>query len=232
MSEHFTIELAHVDDVPALMDIVIPCFAHIPVEQLFGNVDTPEGRGAAGKRHLRAWGDHAAESTQHPAIKCVHTDPDTGQGTIVGFAEWFVYEIPGPIEKYDGGHYLIRGAWLSEENGERAKAQSWMKPVYDARKKWLGGRRHAVLMYMCVEKTWRRRGAATMSIQWGLDRCRELGIPAWLEASEDGEPGYRRCGFEEVEKVEMDFDGEKGVFPAMMWWPPGYAEADKRPVLT
>ncbi|KAK4553308.1 hypothetical protein LTR86_009608 [Recurvomyces mirabilis] len=225
MAEHFQIEFATEEDLPELTKIVAQSFGDYPIEQAFGNFDTPEARKATGQRHLRAWREHMEESSQYPAIKCVHADPDTGKKTVVGFAEWFIYDRPRTPEKMEECNYLLFGAWLPEETGQEVR--TWMQPLYDARKRWLSGRPHAVLMYMCVDKAWRRRGVATMCIQHGLDRCTELGVPAWLEASEEGEPAYRRLGFVEVEKVTFVIEGVEARFPGMIWWPPGWREEDR-----
>lgn len=228
MTSDFRIREARPEDIPKIMSVVLPCFEYIPVEQICGNVNTPEGRKAAGERHLQAWREHAQESTTPCAIACVHTDPETGTETIVGFAEWFIYEKPRSPEQYRKPPFLLSMSWI-EDDGEREKVKRWMQPTLDKRIKWLGGRGCGVLMYMCVDKAWRRQGASTLCVQWGLDRCKELGLPAYLEASEDGEPVYKKLGFAEVEKVFMDFDGVEAVFPAMIWWPPGTRIEEKTP---
>lgn len=83
---------------------------------------------------------------------------------------------------------------------------------------------------MATDKDWRRKGAATACVQWGLDLCKELGILAYLEASEQGAPVYRRLGFETVDEVACEVDGEVARFPAMIWWPPGTKDEDKKPL--
>jgi hypothetical protein len=57
-----------------------------------------------------------------------------------------------------------------------------------------------------------------------LTGCRELGIPAYLEASEEGAPVYEKLGFERVDVVECSHDGELFAYPIMVWWPEGMEE--------
>lgn len=66
-----------------------------------------------------------------------------------------------------------------------------------------------------------------MCVQWGLDQCAKLGIPAWLEASEAGKPLYERLGFQVAEKADLSVG--RGV--PMIWWPEGTREEEKRPVM-
>lgn len=87
-----------------------------------------------------------------------------------------------------------------------------------------------MLTYMATYKDWRRQGAATACVQWGVDLCKELNIPAYLEASEAGDPVYRRLGFEDVDEVHVQVDGSTTSFPTMMWWPLGTNAEDKRPL--
>lgn len=228
---NFRVEEAREEDIPDIMSILVPSFSHIPMEKLLGNVDTPEGRRACGQRHVQAWHEHGAEFVMPCAIKCIHTDPGTGKETLVGFAEWFIYDKPRTAEQYTKQALLLSASWVPTENGEQARAKQWLQPLIEKRMQWMGGRRFAVLMYMCVDKQWRRKGASTMCVQWGLDRCREMNLPAYLEASADGEPVYKRLGFGEVEKVKIDFEGTQSAFPAMIWWPPGTKDEDKKPAL-
>lgn len=58
-----------------------------------------------------------------------------------------------------------------------------------------GHREFALVVWLMVESTYRRKGLATMLLNWGTDRADELGIPCILEASETGEKVYRQHGF-------------------------------------
>ena len=53
-------------------------------------------------------------------------------------------------------------------------------------------------------------------LQWGVDKAHKLGLPCYIEASEEGRSLYRKYGFEEVGIKEFDLaeyglDGRGGV---------------------
>jgi len=48
-----------------------------------------------------------------------------------------------------------------------------------------------------------RRGAASLLIKWGIDRCTTDQVPALLESTVDAAPLYRRHGFKAAESVSM-----------------------------
>ncbi|KAK5674246.1 hypothetical protein LTS10_012984 [Elasticomyces elasticus] len=232
MSNNLTIEAAREDDIEDILDILLASFGQMPIEKAIGNVDTLEGRNAARERHLKAWRDYAKESDIPCAIKCVHTDPATGKRKILGFTEWFIYGEIQSSEHHERANALISADWVPEEGGQRERAQAFFRPAVEGRRRWLHGQKCALLVYMCVDPAWRRRGAATMCVQWGVDKCEELGIIAYLEATDEGQHVYMKCGFEEVEKVKWEWDGDSGFFPAMIRWPSGTPEEDKRPAIS
>lgn len=78
------------------------------------------------------------------------------------------------------------------------------------------GQPFALLGWMCVDPAYRRRGAASACVKWGMERCAELGIPAYLEASEEGMKTYKSLGWE----VYSGDGAEELTFPPMIWWPP------------
>ena len=228
MSSQFRVELASEDEIPNFAAMMVPSFAQYSVEQIMGNFNTPAGIKASTERHIRACREHMAETGRPSAIKCVETT--SGEDKMVACAYWFVFDKPRSAENAKKESYLLSGSWLPEENGQRDRARKAYKPTIDTRIKWTIGRGHAILMYMCTDPAWQRRGAATACVQWGIDLCTELGIPAYLEASEEGAPVYERLGFEFLETIEMDTGDEKAVFPAMMWWPPGTRDENKKPL--
>lgn len=226
----FQVSLVAESEIPALVSLIVPTFAHYEVERIFGNTTDPEALTAAGQRHRLAWQQHKDETGLPSGVKCTTRDPETGEDVMAACAYWFIFPSSRSAEEMAETNYLISGEWLAPQDGERERAQRIMQPTVDVRRKWLSNRPHAILMYMATDPAWRRRGAATAVVQWGLERCRELKIPAFLEASEDGKKVYQKLGFEVVDEVVMEMGGETARFPAMMWWPPGTEEEAKQPL--
>lgn len=230
MASNLKIEIASEEDLPELAAIINPSFQNVPSEVLmFGNT-TAENLTKVAAQHLEAWRIHATESSLPCAIKCVHTNPDTEKQSIAGCAEWFMFDRERTAEHYEVAPYLLNASWVTNEV-DRKKALSFNQPIIDKHKHWMGGRPHAILRYMAVAPDWRRKGIATMCVQWGLDRCRELGIPAYLEASEEGAPVYERLGFTTVDLVKAEWAGEAFDYPVMIWWPERMGEKDRVPAL-
>lgn len=59
----------------------------------------------------------------------------------------------------------------------------------------------------------RRRGAASLSLQWGIDKADEMGVRSFIEATIEGAQLYERFGFVtkqimDVKREGMDQDAE------------------------
>ncbi|KXJ88200.1 acyl-CoA N-acyltransferase [Microdochium bolleyi] len=230
-SSNFRVEPASEADFPALAAIVMSSFAAMPVEAATSGPPTRANISAAAGRYLEAARRHQQQYSPCPApfIKCVRTDPDTGVETIVGTAQWYIYPRVRTPEEVETPHYLLGCSWISDQHEDdggsggggdtKSKATRFFKPFLDGRVRLLGDRPHGVLMYMAVTPEWRRQGVATMCVQWGTDRCQELGIPAYLEASDEGAPVYQGLGFEIVDSIESEWEGVGYRCPIMIKYP-------------
>lgn len=56
---------------------------------------------------------------------------------------------------------------------------------------------------MGVRPTHRRRGAASLMMQWGVSRADEMDLDMFVEASWYGSQVYRRFGFEYVDEFKL-----------------------------
>lgn len=213
------VEPAREEDMPRCMELILNAFAPFPIMKIIAGPDSEEERKKAAKRHLHSYKEHNEKyPSVSPGIKCVHTDPVTGEETIVGFAEWYVWDRERTEEEYMLEIYNNRLEWVTDQE-KKAYCLGLMEPEINTRRRLMKGRPFALLCYMCVDPAYRRRGAATACVKWGMDKCAELGIPAYLEASEEGMKTYKSLGWE----VYEEDGGEKLTYPAMIWWPPNVA---------
>jgi GNAT superfamily N-acetyltransferase len=60
------------------------------------------------------------------------------------------------------------------------------------------GERLAWIAMVLTTASCRRRGLATSNLRWAIERCRERGLLAGLDATPDGVEVYRPLGFQEV----------------------------------
>lgn len=63
------------------------------------------------------------------------------------------------------------------------------------------------LTFIGTDPLHERRGAATSLTRWGLDRCAENKIPAYLESTLNAVPFYERLGFKTMERLSIDLEG-------------------------
>ncbi|OCL15212.1 acyl-CoA N-acyltransferase [Glonium stellatum] len=140
---------------------------------------------------------------------------DTATGEIVACAKWKIFdcertsqeletelELPEPLPESDVP------AWTA-----------FFTDLSDARREIMGTRPYfQVLDLLVTHADHHRRGAGSMLITWGTAQADEMGLDAYLEASEMGKPLYERHGFEDVKLLHFDLSrfGGKGDFRHMV----------------
>lgn len=82
------------------------------------------------------------------------------------------------------------------------------------------------LMILATHPEYRRMGAASMLMKWGLDRAAEDGAALTLFSSPMGLPLYTKLGFDSLTVIEIRVEGEKekSTLPVMVWTPPSLTE--------
>ena len=71
------------------------------------------------------------------------------------------------------------------------------------------------LTFIGTEPKHERRGAASLLIQWGLERCKRDNVPAYLESTANAGSLYERHGFKTVENISMVLEGAQGDAPVL-----------------
>ena len=195
--------------MPRCMELLIPAFQFVPISDILNGPDTLINHDILGRRHWLAFKEHAAEHLDAPpvGIKCIYADPDTSHERVIGFAEWFIYPRQRGKEEYMQELSIMDMSWVDDEP-QRERGRKYQVQVINARRQLMGGRPYGLLMWLCVDPKFRRRGVGSACVKWGMNRCIELRIPGYLEASEEGKVMYAKMGWrvsKESEALKMDF---------------------------
>lgn len=138
---------------------------------------------------------------------------DKETNDIISIARWHYY--PEGFSYLDRIGHEIHGVLGSKRmNGEEVtvvpaglnvEMHDWMFHSRDkAREEWMVKGPCWVLMHMVTRPSQRGRGAAGMLINWGVERAKEEGCPAYLEAAVLAKPLYEKFGFREVGEQRLD----------------------------
>jgi hypothetical protein len=143
------------------------------------------------KQRGRFLGDHSASY-----LKVVNEDTEE----IVSMARWHYYPNGYSYEEGIGWeiHSPVEGLPFPPEMN--VALHNFILSARDAeRKKWMAkGKPCWILMHLVTRTSQRGRGAASMLIDWGVEKAREDNIPAYLEASVLGRPVYEKHGFQQI----------------------------------
>jgi GNAT superfamily N-acetyltransferase len=135
-------------------------------------------------------------------LKCV----DTSNGDIIAGARWR-YIGPNDPNATSRTWDEVNAELAIPEMYAESHPEVW-RAFYelfnDSKRKHMGARPYWVLDTLVTHPDHHRRGAGGLLLRWGCDKADEAGTETYLEASEMGEPLYRRYGFEPVENIALD----------------------------
>ncbi|KAH8675775.1 putative GNAT family acetyltransferase [Xylariales sp. PMI_506] len=171
-------------------------------------------------REMRAQGfiKEIEEATTLRCLKVVDTDLADGPEQMVAFARWHIYlepQTPSPPSATTS---------RAARPGCNDEACDMLFGGIELRKQEImGGKPYVYLQTLYTDPKHQRRGAASMLIKWGLEEAQKLGLPAFLDASEEGHSVYTKMGFKDIDLQELDFSkwGAKQTHKnwAMIWEP-------------
>ncbi|KAJ4303820.1 hypothetical protein N0V90_002721 [Kalmusia sp. IMI 367209] len=135
-------------------------------------------------------------------LKCV----DTLTGTIIAGARWRHMRPADPNATHRTWDEVEADLTVPEPYAESHPEASrvFFEQFNEKKRKHMGTRPYWVLDTLVTHPEHHRRGAGRLLLQWGCERADEAGLEVYLEASEMGEPLYKRFGFEPVERIELD----------------------------
>ncbi|KAI1344140.1 hypothetical protein F5Y15DRAFT_103971 [Xylariaceae sp. FL0016] len=127
---------------------------------------------------------------------------EAGKQRIVAACNWDVYpnaHAPAPASTDDGPP-----EWLQGEARERSAKMN--RDINEARRASMPG--GFVHLHICfTDPDYRRQGAGKLMMDWGCEVADRLFLPAWIEASPEGNQLYVKHGFYDVGKAGGGLDG-------------------------
>jgi len=122
-----------------------------------------------------------------------------GTSKIISFAKW-----GHPVAE---GEDYVEPEWVWPEGTDLQVLDEWTEKVEDAHEKVLGNKPCYCITFIGTDPLYERRGAASLLVQWGIDRCKEDNVPAYLESTTEAGPFYEKHGFEHTDILSMELKG-------------------------
>ncbi len=215
------VEPAREEDMPRCVQIMNAEFAFLEALEQFHGPDTPENRIYIGKAHFEMQRDHMSRFPSVPVcVKCVQTTTADGghanEEKIVGYGEWYVYDRPRTDEELAKPSYYDSFAWVPDAD-DRVRCRAFGAAGRAMRARVLGGTPHGQVRFLCVDAAHQRRGIGSAIVRWGMERCAEIGVAAYLESSAQGAALYEKLGFT---KLVMPDGTTSPHYTPMIWNPP------------
>ncbi|EMC98614.1 hypothetical protein BAUCODRAFT_375716 [Baudoinia panamericana UAMH 10762] len=139
------------------------------------------------------------EANEHPNDVWIGVK-DTETGKFVAGSDWRVFTNgPGGDRNADRPPDNVYGK-------EREACLGILGNMNEARRKHNPG--PFVHLHICfTDSAYRRRGAGAMMVKWGCDLADQLFLPAYIEASKEGNFLYKTHGFYEAGMIAEGEDG-------------------------
>ncbi|KXL45600.1 hypothetical protein M433DRAFT_154303 [Acidomyces richmondensis BFW] len=147
-----------------------------------------------------------------PSVRMTKVVDDT-TGEIVNLARWQDYSegyvdppnTPSGVSGIKDTSDI--STWPEELQVERFL--DILKTLFAARQNWMGRGKYWVLTTMVTREPYRKRGAGSLTLEWGLEQARKDGIPVFLEAAPAAKRLYEKHGWRQVGKQVSDIGGQK-----------------------
>ncbi|KAL9578079.1 MAG: hypothetical protein Q9212_005948 [Teloschistes hypoglaucus] len=135
---------------------------------------------------------------EDPTSSWLKVVDDDHSGKVVGAAQWNIHHsnpYPNGVEEND--------AFWWPEGEERRFASKALEQWHRPREARMS-KPHVLLNICFVLPEYRRCGAGSMMVKWGVQKADELKLETFIEAAEPGIPLYLKQGFELVDYHVID----------------------------
>ena len=195
----FTLSLATEEDCEALVRLQFEACAHDPAfSTIFPRGAAPETV-AHYVEHMR--NDMRANAQYYP-VKIINSEA-TGTDEIVGFAFWYI--LPErPQDEVDADILSEDVDLPSDANHEAGKVL--ITNGNRKRREIMGGEPYIYLASVGTSAKYRRRGLASLSLEWVTKMADERKLPCYVEGTPSGISVYEKNGFKIVDRLKLDLD--------------------------
>ncbi|KAJ5086875.1 hypothetical protein NUU61_008182 [Penicillium alfredii] len=190
VSNSLVLSPATQEDIPAIVDVWFDAFTQPVIGKLFP--DTPG---------MRQWfrDCHTLDMQTKPLqkyVRVVDEDAKDAQGRprLVAFGKW---DLSTPEER--GRRFPL---WHIDSPFQ--DCENLIKGLDGERKRVMGDQKHYYLDTVGTHPNYQRRGAGSMIVKWGCDLADHDGVAAYVDASKEGAPLYKRFGFEDFSKPDEE----------------------------
>jgi GNAT superfamily N-acetyltransferase len=190
------------DDIPGLVLVESQAFQSSPIMKL---MYPPDAAGLPAGLIARSMRNHrTALETDTNARYLKAALPD---GTIIGMAKWYIFPDAVAAAETD--------PWALEYtvNSNVGLCRFFFGSMNSARRERLGKERHMLMATLVVAPEYQRMGIGMKLLEWGLQKADEEQLNCWIDASPFGLGLYKKVGWKEVGKLNVDlgqFGGEEG----------------------
>jgi len=136
---------------------------------------------------------HKSDPTSHWIYV---TDEETGE--VIAAAQWNVH----PEGHFAKASDDVKPYWMPEGTTKDVASQL-LHQFFSLRRERMN-ESHLLISFCFTHSKHRRRGAAALLMEWGTRKADELGLPAYVEATDNGRELYKQYGFEVKGEVELD----------------------------
>ena len=183
------------DDFHALLQVEEAAFGPSPVMEILfppssSSAKSTKETGPSPQsvlNHQKIW---ATDPTAH------YLKASLPDGKIIGMAVW---------------HFLLDGTepmrlWDMEmpPNTNREFADYFFGGANRTRKVAMAGKRHFLMLVLCVNPEYQRMGVGGKLLEWGLAEADREGVECWIDASPFGLGLYKKHGWKEVGYLDAD----------------------------
>lgn len=163
--------------------------------------DTPAQRAIMAERHKQ----HMRANPELIIVKAQLPDGKIAGSCMLYFPDRHASSrqsrVPTPLrplsDDLSWAGITIEAPWF-EDQQRRHEAEGALRFIHKGHEAYVAGRECVYVRYMCVEPAFQRQGVGKAILSWACVRFDEQSLPAYLEASKEGESLYKQFEFEVI----------------------------------